>query len=128
MSKKIKNKNTKKQPAKSKPANNVQGGLVNLIREAKKMQGKIEDVKEDIKDELYTGESGDGDSVKVEAIVDGNLELKELKISDKAYEEDKEMLNDLIILSVNKALKLSQENKEKKISEITSGFAFPGLF
>ncbi len=128
MAKKIKNKNTKKTPAKHKPANNVQGGLVNLIREAKKMQGKIEGVKEDIKDELYSGESGDGGEVKVEAIVNGELELKELKISEKAYEEDREMLNDLIILAVNKAMKESKEVKEKKISDITSGFAFPGLF
>jgi len=130
MRKKIKNKNTKKQPSKSKnkTPGNVQGGLVSLIREAKKMQKKIEVIKDSLKENIYVGEAGDGEEIIVKVTFNGELEMTELSISEKAYEEDKDMLNDLILNATNKAIKEVNEEKDGKMSGVTSGFAFPGLF
>jgi len=105
-----------------------QGGLTNLIREAKKMQYKIEKLKEELKEEEYFGESGDGEEIVIKATVNGDLELKNIEISEVAYKEDREMLNDLIITAVNKAIKESQSKKDDEMNGITSGFSFPGLF
>jgi len=130
MGKKIKNKNTKKDPKtrSNKQPGNVQGGLVNLIREAKKMQHKIEHIKEELKNQEYTGESGDGEDIIIKAVINGSMEFTNIEISEAAYLEDKEMLNDLILTAVNKAVKLATEEKDGKMSGVTSGFAFPGLF
>ena len=130
MSKKVKNKNTKQKPKanKSKTPGNVQGGLVNLIREAKKMQNKIEHIKQGLKDNSYVGEAGDGEDVIVKVTVNGELEVTELTVSEQAYAEDRDMLTDLILSATNKAIKLAQEEKDGKMAGVTSGFAFPGLF
>ena len=122
---KTKSKTKKKS---SSSVGSIQGGLTNLIREAKKMQYKIEKLKERLKTEEYQGEAGDGENIVVKATVNGDLELKNIEISEEAYKEDKDMLNDLIITAVNKAVKEAQSKKEEEMNVITSGFSFPGLF
>ena len=127
MVKSTKSTKNKTKKRKSNPGS-VQGGLTSLIREAKRMQYKIEKLKEELKTQEYTAEAGDGEEVVVKATVNGAMELKNIEISEKAYNEDKDMLNDLIITAVNKAVKESQEEKDEKMTAITSGFSFPGLF
>ncbi|MBN2695621.1 YbaB/EbfC family nucleoid-associated protein [bacterium] len=105
--------------------NSFQGGLTNLIREAKRMQVKISKLKEEFAELEFAADSGNG---MVKAVVNGNLELKHIEISEDAQKEDKDMLNDLIVAAVNKAIKDAQTQKEGQMSKITSGFAVPGLF
>jgi len=119
---------TKTKKKSSGGGGSFQGGLTNLIREAKKMQFKIEKLKEGLKVEEYFGEAGDGEEVVIKATINGDLELKNIEISEGAYKEDKDMLNDLIITAVNKAIKESQTKKDDEMNGITSGFSFPGLF
>lgn len=108
-----------------KRGGSFQGGLTGLIREAKKMQSKIGKIKKEVEDVEFTAESGDG---MVKVTVNGGLEVKVIDISEEAYGEDKEMLNDLIISAVNKAIKDAQKEKNDRMSGVTSGFAVPGLF
>jgi hypothetical protein len=119
---------TKVKKKSSGTGGSFQGGLTNLIREAKKMQHKIEKLKDELKIEEYFGEAGDGEAIIIKATVNGDLELKNIEISEAAYKEDKEMINDLIITAVNKAIKESQSKKDSEMNGITSGFSFPGLF
>jgi len=121
-------KSKKKKTSSSGSGGSYQGGLTNLIREAKKMQYKIEKLKEGLKTEEYIAEAGDGEEVVIKATVNGDLELKNIEISEAAYKEDRDMLNDLIITAVNKAIKDSQVKKDDEMNGITSGFSFPGLF
>lgn len=121
-------KSKTKTKKKSSGGGSFQGGLTNLIREAKKMQYKIEKLKEGLKEEEYLGEAGDGEEIIIKATINGDLELKNIEISEAAYNEDRDMLNDLIITAVNKAIKESQTKKDNEMNGITSGFSFPGLF
>ena len=116
-------KSKKKKPSTSGSGGSYQGGLTNLIREAKKMQHKIEKLKEGLKVEEYVAEAGDGEEVIIKATVNGDLELKNIEISEAAY-KDRDMLNDLIITAVNKAIKDSQVKKDDEMNGITSGFSF----
>lgn len=63
-----------------------QGGLTNLIREAKRMQVKISEIKEQLKEIEFTADSGNG---LVKATVNGNIELKKIEISEEAYKKKK---------------------------------------
>ncbi len=108
-----------------KKGGTFQGGLTGLIREAKKMQAKIGKIKKEMEEVDFTAESGDG---MVKVTVSGGLEVKALEISEEAYGEDREMLNDLVISAINKAIKDAQKEKNNRMSGVTSGFAVPGLF
>ena len=68
--------------------------FADMLSKAKAMQDKMKEVQEQIKKIEVEGESG-GSLVKV--VLSGDYELKSIIISDKAKEEDREIINDLII-------------------------------
>ena len=81
--------------------------FADMLSKAKAMQDKMKEVQEQIKKIEVEGESG-GNLVKV--ILSGDYELKSITISDKAKQEDREIINDLIIAAYNNA----KENLKKK--------------
>ncbi len=61
----------------------------------------------------------------------GKKEILELNINPNALSEDKEMLEDLIISAMNKALSKSRSDSQEKMNAITGGMMggmkIPGL-
>ena len=53
--------------------------------------------------------------------INGNQEILELTIDDEAYEEDKELLEDLIVSAINKGIKKAKNDSQEKMSSITGG-------
>lgn len=95
-----------------------------LMKQAKKMQEEIEKTQEELKNYVYTAESGGG-AVKVE--MSGKKEIKSLKINDELLDpEEKEMLEDLIIIAVNDAIKHIEDKSNKELNKHTKGFG--GMF
>ncbi len=63
-------------------------------------------------------ESGGG---LVTVMINGKQEILELNISKEALKEDKELLEDLIISAINKALSDSQEEMQSRMNSVTGG-------
>ena len=63
--------------------------------------------------------------------VNGKQEIIELNIDSDAMSEDKEMLEDLIISALNKALSKSKSDSQEKMNSIAGGMMggmkIPGL-
>ena len=96
-----------------------------LISQAKKMQEKMKETQEALKKIEVEGVSG-GNTVKV--IMNGEGELKKIILSDAAYKETKEILEDLIVSAhTNAKLKLKEKTSED-ISKITCGIDLPPGF
>ena len=57
----------------------------------------------------------------VKVKINGKQEILELNISNEAIEEDKELLEDLIISAINKALSDSQEEMQSRMNSVTGG-------
>ena len=53
--------------------------------------------------------------------VNGNLELIELCIEPEVLEEDKEIIEDLIISAVNKGISKAQSKSKEKMNSVTGG-------
>jgi hypothetical protein len=74
------------------------------------------------------GESGGG---LVKATVNGKMELLDMSLQDDILEEDKEMIEDLIISAVNNALSKAQEESQNRMNSVTggmmSGMKIPGM-
>ena len=89
-----------------------------LLKQAQDMQKKLEEAQSQLADIVVTAEAGGG---MVSVKINGNQEILELTIDDEAYEEDKELLEDLIVSAINKGIKKAKNDSQEKMSSITGG-------
>ena len=94
------------------------GNMSTMLNQAREIQKKIEEVQSDLEKITINAESGGG---LVTVMINGKQEILELNISKEAMEEDKELLEDLIISAINKALSDSQEEMQSRMNSVTGG-------
>ena len=97
-----------------------------LLKQAKKMQKDLAKADEELKNKIYSSSVGGG-IVKIE--MNGNAVITALNIDVSILTEDnKEELEDMIIMAMNDVLKQMNEDKEKTMSAMTGNVKFPGVF
>ena len=79
------------------------GNMSKLLKQAQDVQKQIEQVQNQLSDMIIESEAGGG-MVKVK--VNGKQEVLELSIDKSTLEEDKEVIEDLIVSALNKALSI----------------------
>ena len=95
--------------------------LNQLMKEAKKMQSDMEKSQEELAAKEFEATAGGG---AVYVKVSGNKELKEIKIQKEVVDpEDVEMLQDLILTSVNEALRKVDSEQAASLGK----YNIPGL-
>jgi DNA-binding YbaB/EbfC family protein len=101
------------------------GGMSELMRQASRMQRKVEQRKLELKSE--TVEVGVGnDQVKVTA--NGGLEILKITVDPSLLTgEGLEMAQDLLVAGVNAALKKAQEMVDAELEKVTKGIKMPGI-
>ena len=95
--------------------------MQNLMAQAQKVQRELEKVNAEIESTTFEGESG-----AVKAYVTGKMQVTKVEIKDESVLSDKEMLEDMIMLSINDALNKISKMKEEKLGKYTGGLG--GLF
>ena len=104
------------------------GNMSKMLKQAQEMQKRMETVQNELGDVVIDAESGGG-MVKVK--INGNLELQELNIQDEVFNEDREMIEDLVISAVNKGITMAQAKSKEKMDSVTggmlSGLNIPGM-
>lgn len=101
------------------------GNMNNMIRQAQKMQADMEKMQGELEQKTYSAKAGGG---MVEAIVSGKKELTKLNINPEVMDpEDPGMLEDLVLLAVNEAMRLANEDAANNMSKITGGLNMGGL-
>ncbi len=114
--------------AKGKNFGGFGGGMPNMqnmMKQAQKMLEEQKKLQEQLKDERYEASSGGG---MVTAIVDGEGQLKDIKIKPECVDpEDVEMLQDLIVSAVSEAISKVKSAEEERVSNLTGGINIPGL-
>ena len=87
------------------------GNMNNLMKQAQRMQRQMEENKKALEEKEFTATAGGG---AVEVVLSGKKELKSIKISPDAVDpDDVEMLQDMILVAVNEAVKQVDEESEK---------------
>ena len=93
-----------------------------LMQEAQKMQAQLLKEQKEIEETVYEGKSS-----LVSVKVNGNHEVLEVKISlsedEKLGFDDKEMLEDMVMVAMNDALSKIDADKEKKMGKYGQGLA-----
>ena len=87
------------------------GNMNNLMKQAQRMQRQMEENKKALEEKKFTATAGGG---AVEVVLSGKKELKSITISPDAVDpDDVEMLQDMILVAVNEAVKQVDEESEK---------------
>ena len=94
------------------------GGMGKLMKQAQEMQSKMAKAQEELGDIEVEGQSGGG---MITALVNGKKELLSLNIEDEILEEDKEMIEDLVVAAVNQAIQNATKAADEKMNSITGG-------
>jgi len=101
--------------------------MMDLFGKLKEVQSKMKEAQEKLAQISVEGESGAG---MVKAVVNGQKQLLELKIDDDLVKpEDKEMMKDLIIAAVNKAMTEADIIAKEEVRKSAGGVLpnIPGL-
>jgi DNA-binding YbaB/EbfC family protein len=105
------------------------GGNINqLMKMAKQLQQQAVKVKEEIENREFTGTAGGG-AVKV--VAKGSGEIVSVEIAPELLNpEEREMLQDLIVVAANQAIKEGRETLAKEMERLTGGLGIDlgGLF
>lgn len=101
------------------------GGMNELVRQAARMQRKIDQVRADLKDREITAGSA-GEKVQATATCEGKLTRIEVDPEFWAS-EDRDLVLDAIAAAANSALKAADELVEQEVSKVTGGLKIPGI-
>lgn len=91
-----------------------------MMAQAKKMQAEMEKAQAEIAKKEFVVEK-QGVSVKI----GGDLKIKSININEALVDpEDKDILEDLMIIAINEAIELVEEAKASSAPQIPSGMPF----
>ena len=101
------------------------GNMQAMMKQAQKMQQDAMRAKEEIESTVFEG-SASGEMVKVE--VNGAFEMVSVKINPAVVDpDDIEMLEDLLLASLNEAMRKADETMESEMGKLTGGLNIPGM-
>ena len=97
-----------------------------MMQQAQRMQMELARAQEEIQELSYTATSGGG-MVEVTAL--GSGEIESIVINPEAVDpDDVEMLQDMVLVAVNEALRGVAQAGEARMASVTGGLNIPGLF
>jgi len=95
-----------------------------ILDKAKELETKMKESQKKIKEIKAEGISG-SNSIKI--ILDGEGEMQKIEISDEILNEDKSVLEDLIVAAHTNAKAQLKTKTTEEISKVTGGFGIPGF-
>jgi hypothetical protein len=102
-------------------------GMNKAMKQIQKMQADMKKMQAELEFKRISATVGGG---MVEAVVDGNRRIVEIKIAPEVVDpEDIETLQDLLQAAVNEALRKAEELVAEEMQKITGGLQLPpGMF
>ncbi len=104
-------------------------GLANLgalLKQAQQLGGQMGQLTEEMRKRRVTGSAGGG---MVEIEVNGLMEVLRCRIDPQLFaQNDRELLEDLVMAAVNQAISKGKEMHAESIRDLTGGMPLPGGF
>ncbi len=103
-------------------------GMGDIMKQAQKMQEKMQKIQDELADLQVEASSGGG---MVTVVANGKQEILEVRIDKQVVDpEDVEMLEDLVVAAVNQAMEKAQELANDEMGKAAGGMLgnLPGGF
>lgn len=99
-------------------------GVGKLLKQAQKMQKKIEAMQTELAEKELEISSGGG---AVTILINGQGEFRSLKIDPELLKEEASLVEETLLEAVKEAAAKAKEYNEAEMSKATEGFNMPGL-
>lgn len=108
-----------------KPKAGGMGNMQKQMQQMQQMQRKMDEMQKEIDAMETTATSGGG---AVTVTVTGKKEIKSIEIQPEVVDpDDIEMLQDLLMVAANEALRQMEEISQNEMSKLTGSLGIPGL-
>jgi DNA-binding YbaB/EbfC family protein len=91
----------------------MKGGMGNMMKQAQQMQANMEKAQQELALMEVTGQAGGG---MVKITMTGKHDVKRVSIEDALFQDDKEMLEDLIAAAVNDAVRQVEKTSQDRMA------------
>jgi nucleoid-associated protein EbfC len=103
----------------------MKGGMQGMLKQVQKMQEEMQKVQSQLGNITVSEEAGGG---MIKATANGNKEIISVTIDPQVINPDeREILEDLVVAAVNKALQSANKLAEEEMSKVTKGMLPPGM-
>lgn len=103
----------------------MKGGLGNIMKQAQAMQKNMKKAQAELAEMEVVGSAGGG---LVSLTMTCRYDVRKVSIDPELFEDDKEIVEDLIAAAMNDAVKKVESTTEEKMSGLTGGLAgMPGM-
>ena len=97
-----------------------------LMQQAQKMQQQMAKKQKELESKEYEFESNGG-AIKIK--MSGSKEMTSLEIDEDLIDKDeKDMLQDMLMVAINEAIKKIDEDMSESMEGISGGLKIPGMF
>jgi len=93
-------------------------GMGNIYKKAQQMQKKMAEVQEELKSTIVKGEAGSG---IVKVTLNCKKDLLSIDIDESVFKEDKDMLEDLILVAIKHGMANADTKAEDMMKNVTGG-------
>jgi len=100
----------------------MKGGLGNLMKQAQQMQENMKRAQDELGKIEVEGQSGSG---MIKIVMTCKHEVKRVTIDESLLSDDKEMLEDLIALAINDAVRKVEATSQEKMGGVMAGMPIP---
>ena len=101
----------------------MKGGLGGMMKQAQQMQQNMQKVQAELATVEVEGLAGSG---MVKVTMTCAHEVRRVSLDDSLLTDDKEMLEDLIVLALNDAMKKAESTSQQRMSGFSAGLP-PGM-
>jgi DNA-binding YbaB/EbfC family protein len=110
---------------KKKKTTAFRGGMSELMRQASRLQRRIELRKQELKTETVEVTSA---NEKIKVVANGGREIVRIAIDPEILkQEEHTMVEDMIVATCNQALQKATEMVDAELEKVTGGLRIPGV-
>lgn len=112
--------------AKGRPMIPGGGNMGGMMKQIQKLQKNMTDAQAKIEQEEFEATAGGG---MITVKINGKKEILSVQLKPEVVDpDDIEMLEDLIMVAVNDAIKMADDKMASTMAQYTGGMNMPGLF
>jgi len=100
----------------------MKGGLGGLMKQAQQMQKNMQKAQAELANVEVEGQAGSG---MVRVTMTCAHEVRGVSLDDSVLSDDREMLEDLVVLALNDAMKKAEAISQQRMGGFTAGMGLP---